>query len=324
MRLTRNRLALYGLFLAALLVTVGLVVLYLYLREDDPFQGAELYVNPDSSAARQVAEWRDTRPDDAELLRKVSTRPIAAWFDQDEGVTEVVDEYVTRAREVEDLPVLAAYNIPNRDCSGNSEGNGAESAAEYRAWTQDLAEGIGDRKAVVILEPDALALLDCLPEPQRSSRVNLIRDAVSVLEGQPNVSVYVDAGNSNWMEPSEMAQRLEKAGISRAEGFSLNVSNFDGTVENVRYGENLSTLTGGKHFVIDTSRNGLGASPDDEWCNPTGRALGEPPTMETAKDVVDAYLWIKPPGESDGTCNGGPPAGVWWPDYALDLSRRAS
>ena len=75
MRVTKNRLTLYGLCLAALLVTVGLIVLYLYLREDDPFQGAELYVNPDSSAARQVAEWRDTRPDDAELLRKISTPP---------------------------------------------------------------------------------------------------------------------------------------------------------------------------------------------------------------------------------------------------------
>ena len=189
---------------------------------------------------------------------------------------------------------------------------------------RDLAEGIGDRKAVVILEPDALALLDCLPEPQRSTRVGLIRDAAEVLDRLPNVSVYVDAGNPNWVEAAEMARRLERAGISEADGFSLNVSSFYGTAENVRYGENLSRLTGGKHFVVDTSRNGRGPAPDGEWCNPPDRALGDLPTTDPERETVDAYLWIKPPGESDGTCNGGPPAGNWWPDYALDLARRAS
>ena len=38
---------------------------------------------------------------------------------------------------------------------------------------------------------------------------------------------------------------------------------------------------------------------------------------------MDAYLWVKTPGESDGTCNGGPRAGQWWPEYALGLSRTA-
>ena len=38
-------------------------------------------------------------------------------------------------------------------------------------------------------------------------------------------------------------------------------------------------------------------------------------------DVVDTNLWIKPPGESDGPCNGGPAAGVWWPAAARELTR---
>jgi cellulase/cellobiase CelA1 len=37
-----------------------------------------------------------------------------------------------------------------------------------------------------------------------------------------------------------------------------------------------------------------------------------------------SYFWIKRPGESDGTCNGGPPAGQWWADYALGLAQRAA
>ncbi|XIE81958.1 glycoside hydrolase family 6 protein [Streptomyces sp. SBR177] len=54
-----------------------------------------------------------------------------------------------------------------------------------------------------------------------------------------------------------------------------------------------------------------------------GRALGVPPTDRTGDELVDAYLWIKRPGDSDGTCRGGPAAGTWWPDYALGLARRA-
>ena len=77
----------------------------------------------------------------------------------------------------------------------------------------------------------------------------------------------------------------------------------------------------GKHFLIDTSRNGLGTT---EWCNPRGQALGVTPTTNTGHPLVDAFLWIKQPGESDGTCGGGPRAGNWWTDIALELSRAAS
>ncbi len=38
--------------------------------------------------------------------------------------------------------------------------------------------------------------------------------------------------------------------------------------------------------------------------DPPGRALGETPTTKTADPLVDAYLWVKRPGESDGECKG--------------------
>jgi endoglucanase len=95
------------------------------------------------------------------------------------------------------------------------------------------------------------------------------------------------------------------------------------------YGKTLSSLVGGRHFVIDTSRNGNGgpkvADNDSEasWCNPAGRALGSPPTTETGEPLCDAFLWIKKPGESDGACNGGPKAGEFWPERALELAKNA-
>ncbi|AKN71712.1 glycoside hydrolase [Streptomyces sp. PBH53] len=101
-----------------------------------------------------------------------------------------------------------------------------------------------------------------------------------------------------------------------------------------------------RHFVIDTSRNGLGAwTPEpgkytgdpEAWCNAPGRGLGPRPTADTGVPLVDAYLWIKVPGESDGSCTrntGGaidpeygivdPPAGAWWPDQAHALARNAA
>lgn len=54
----------------------------------------------------------------------------------------------------------------------------------------------------------------------------------------------------------------------------------------------------------------------------SARARGDA-TAATADPLADAYLWIKPPGESDGACNGGPEAGAWWPEYALGLAQRA-
>ncbi len=80
---------------------------------------------------------------------------------------------------------------------------------------------------------------------------------------------------------------------------------------------------GGKHYVIDTSRNGVGKTAAKDWCNARNQALGEAPTANTGQPLVDAFLWVKTPGQSDGPCNGGPRAGAWWAEYALELSKTA-
>jgi endoglucanase len=175
----------------------------------------------------------------------------------------------------------------------------------------------------VILEPDALAGMDCLDAVTRQERVTLIREAVQALKAQ-NASVYLDAGHAQWQPPAEMAKRLQEGGIAIADGFALNVSNLQATSANVAYGEALSRLVGGKHFLIDTSRNGVPGTDPRGWCNPRGRALGVAPTTNTGHPLIDAFLWIKQPGESDGTCGGGPQAGAWWSEYALELSRMAA
>ena len=290
----------------------------------DVFEGAKLYVDPDSSAKRQADAWRSTRPEDARQMDKAAAGADADWFGGWSGdVRAAVDARVTTITGAGALPVLVAYNIPNRDCSGQSAG-GASSPEAYKTWIRAFAAGLEGRKAAVVIEPDAVALTSCLSETEKATRFALLKDAVNVLEAQGNTATYVDAGHSSWVPASEMAARLTEAGVGPADGFSLNVSNFRITPESTSYGKDVSSRVGGDHFVIDTARNGLGPSPESQWCNPSGRALGEKPGSATNDPSVDAYLWIKPPGESDGSCNGGPPAGQWWPEYALGLAQRAA
>ncbi|MDQ6842567.1 MAG: glycoside hydrolase family 6 protein, partial [Actinomycetota bacterium] len=110
-------------------------------------------------------------------------------------------------------------------------------------------------------------------------------------------------------------------------------THFDWTAREVRYGEEISRLSGGKHFVINTGENGQGplTPPDpvhqgnEVLCNPPGRGLGPRPTTDTGVPNVDAFAWTSNPGESSGTCvPGAPPAGGYWPDYAMMLVRNAN
>lgn len=279
----------------------------------NPISG-NFYVNPNSPAATQARAWRQSRSEDAQKMDTLANAPSAQWFGGWSGnVQSAVERVVSEARTQGQLPVLVAYNIPQRDCGGFSAGG----TDDYQSWIGAFSRGIGSSHALVILEPDALAGITCLSLDDQERRLALLAGAVAILKANPNTKVYVDAGHSQWIEPAAMASRLEKANIARADGFALNVSNFQPTPEEAAYGSALSERLGGVHFVIDTSRNGNGSN--GEWCNPSGRRIGERPTTATGNPRIDAYLWIKTPGESDGSCNGGPSAGVWWSEYAARL-----
>ncbi len=289
----------------------------------NPFSGAKLWMNYNSDARKQANTWRTSRPSDAAQIDKIAQSPDVVWLGG--WYSDIYKDTKARMTEIKSqgaLPVFIAYNIPNRDCGQYSAG-GVSNASAYRTWIQNIANAIGSDKAVVVLEPDALTLTDCLSDSQKTERFNLIKDSVNILKSKGNIAVYIDAGHPGWITSSDMADRLNKSGISQANGFALNISNFITTGDNIGYGQDISSKTGGKHFIIDTGRNGVGPTADNQWCNPWGRALGIRPTANTGNSLVDAYLWIKGPGGSDGNCNGGPNAGVWWADYALDMAKRS-
>lgn len=367
-------------------------------------QIARLRAEGDKATARQI--WRIIRT------------PQAVWLEQGSPaeVRRQAKQVVRRAAARRQVPVMVAYNIPFRDCAQYSAG-GATSPEEYAAWVEAVADGIGRHRAIVLLEPDGLGIIpwyttingdqewcqpgEADPATAADERFAMLNHAVDALGANPRTSVYLDGTHTGWLGTGDTADRLVKAGVERATGFFLNVSNYRVTEQQVKYGEWVSQCIhygtndaeGGwrlghfeycasqyypadpgdfstwgltdqwyvdnvtnaanppsgpddlAHFVVDTSRNGqgpwtppAGAYPDpQDWCNPPGRGLGLRPTTDTGSDLADAFLWVKTPGESDGSCtrgldNGGvdpewglvdPGAGVWFPEQAVDLVRHA-
>lgn len=290
-------------------------------KKTDPF-----WVNPDGNAAEQVAAYvKAGKKEDAEEIRKIAEQPTGEWIGP-ESPEEEARGFTEAADKADRTALLVLYNIPHRDCGQYSQGGAADGNA-YRSWIDGVAKGIGDRDTTVILEPDAvLHLVDgCTPGEFHEERYDLLKGAITKLKSLKNTKVYVDAGNAGWGHPDQIFEPLKRAGIDQADGFSVNVSNFYTTEDSIKYGKELSTKVGNKPFLIDTSRNGNGpyteGNPDERWCNPPGRALGETPTTKTVDPLVDAYVWVKRPGESDGECKGGPKAGEWWAEYALGLAK---
>ncbi|MFF2141385.1 glycoside hydrolase family 6 protein [Kitasatospora sp. NPDC058190] len=293
----------------------------------DQLPGQAFYVSDQTNAARQVAMLRSQgRTAEADTLLRIAGQPSSQWLGE-QGAQQIAEQVSRRAAEAGRTAVFVAYDIPHRDCGQYSAG-GAADAAAYRSWITGVAQALGDRKAWVVLEPDAVAhtLDTCgIKGDLAAERYGLLAFAVQELKKRPNVRVYLDAGNPGWaQDPDDLAAALRRSGIAAADGFAVNVANFYPTDRNAAYGNRLSAALGGKHFVIDTSRSGNGSLGSDAWCNPPGRALGEPPTTETGRPNVDAYLWIKNPGESDGECGRGEPrAGEFWLPYALGLAGAA-
>lgn len=131
----------------------------------------------------------------------------------------------------------------------------------YEKWVNGFAAGLGDRPAVVIVEPDALAeLSSCSGNAQRQARLQMLSYAVQTLQTKSD-QVYLDAGHSNWVPPAQMAVRLKAADVAQAAGFSLNVSNYEPTGQQIGYAHELDRDLGmAKRFVVDTSRNGEGSA----------------------------------------------------------------
>ncbi len=216
------------------------------------------------------------------------------------------------------MVLLVPYNIVGRD-NGNYSSGGLHSIAEYFRWTDQIALGIGNAPAVVIVEPDAIGLSVSLNETQRRERYEMLNYATAAYKRLKGTKVYIDS--SMWLGPEKSAEMLKP--ITNVDGFSCNVSGYQSQKDCEAYALAVFKATG-LHAVIDTSRNGSGAPHGNMWCNQTDTTIGLKPTWNTGIQGIDAFLWVKPYDESDGLQINGdstgpnrndiPRAGEKWPE----------
>ncbi|MDM7883881.1 glycoside hydrolase family 6 protein [Curtobacterium sp. RHCKG23] len=285
--------------------------------------GAGPYRSDTSEAAKQVTALATSDPAGARAARTISEHPVAIWLgDWTQGTTldRTLDQAVAGAERTGTTPVFVTYAIPHRDCGGYSAGGMDETT--YTAWVDRIAERLRGHRAAVLVEPDSLAMLSnsACDASLGEQRFRVLSREVAAFTAA-GVPAYLDAGNSNWVPPTVMAERLDRAGVRSARGFFTNVANYYPTAQEQAYAERVSAATGGSHYVIDTSRNGQGWK--GTWCNAPGSGLGTTPRVVTDGTRLDALLWVKTPGASDGTCNGGPAAGRWWSSFAQALVANA-
>jgi len=319
-----SRATIGGLIAALLLAVVmqGFGVGGARAAAGDPFEGIKWYADPDSPVQKQANAWRGSRPGDAALLDVVAGQQSVDWVVA--AQTGFLEQYINQRLDLfaraGGTPILAIYNVPKLNCG---DGNGAPSGAAYRAWIARVASIIGQRKVILIVEPDGLTVTECLSSAALAERYALIAEAVGTFKTNSNASVYIDGGEDDRFTVDEAALILQQGNIARADGFFLNATVYRYTSTMVAYGLKVSEKLGGKHFIVDTSRNGLGPGKDG-YCNSRGRALGVAPTTQTGEAVIDAFIWIKRVWESDDTCNRGDPGGgQFFFDYTLGLVRRS-
>jgi len=321
-------------FLAAagLLVVAAIVLTVVLVRAaqapQPPAAGTVVVASALSKASTAAAEASDGSAEQA-AAQFLSEQPTAVWLtpegDPTADVGRRIAELAVEARAQSARIAVVVYGLPGRDCGGQSAG-GLDADA-YTEWTDAIGEALrdaADTSPIVLLEPDSLALApECGNIPERIAQLSTAVESLAA----DSTWIYVDGGHSDWLGAERMAELIGQVDrASRAadgsgiRGFVTNVSNFMATDDEVAYAHDVAAHLDDLHAIIDTSRNGAGS--DGEWCNPPDRLVGDPGGT-IGDDVVDTNLWVKPPGESDGECNGGPPAGRWWPAAAVELTRDA-
>jgi len=353
--------------------------------DNNPFEGAEFYVNPEY--AKKIAETKVDDPAVKAKLAKLKTVPTGLWLDRIAAIEQLpkwLDDAAkqTKKKKKPVVPVVVVYDLPNRDCSAKASAGelSIDQGGEER-YRKEFIDPIAaefakrpDQRIVVVLEPDSLPNMATNLAVEKCAKSALVYEnsvayAISKLS-LPNVYIYVDAAHAGWLGwignrnryARLMKQVLEKAGgVDRIRGFATNTSNYNAlegewgkeleptnpAPNELAYVEALGKAMDeegvpGRHFMVDTSRNGVQQSRTKwgNWCNVAKAGIGERPQIDP-KPRIDAYFWVKPPGESDGVADrnatrfdencaspdarpDAPEAGQWFPTHLIDMVKAAN
>ena len=347
-------------------------------RVDNPYQGAQGYVNP---------EWKAHADAEAGGSR-ISNNPTAVWLDRiaaiagsstSMGLRDHLDAAVAQGAGYIQFVI---YNLPGRDCAALSSNGelGPTDLPRYKTeYIDPIALLMSDAKyinlrIINIIEIDSLPNLVtntggkatatpmCDTMKANGNYVAGIGYALGKLHTLPNTYNYIDAAHHGWIGWDDnfgatadlMATTARGAvgGFDTVQGFISNTANYGALVEPFltvndttrqskwidwnRYVDEQSFVIAFRAkliasgfnsnigMLIDTSRNGWGgaarptaASTSTDvntmvndsrldrrihlgnWCNQSGAGIGERPKAVGANGI-HAYVWVKPPGESDG------------------------
>ena len=222
--------------------------------------GTRFYTpKPNHGAIEQIADLTaHGQKGLANQIRAMIRTPQAYWVtggSTGHRLSQSIKAVAQQAAGKRTVPVFVAYNIPFRDCAQFSAG-GATSVASYQSWIDAFAAGIGNHNAVVLLEPDGLGIIpwytsingaqewckpaEADPATAASDRFAMLNYAVDHFTALPHTSVYLDGTHSAWLGSGDAADRLVRAGVRKADGFFVNVSNYQTTERQLKYGEWIS------------------------------------------------------------------------------------
>ncbi|GMF20278.1 unnamed protein product [Phytophthora lilii] len=262
-----------------------------------------------------------TYPELSTALSTLENYAIASWFTDRSSSEEragMLSRMLSQCPDDTRLSIVV-YGIPNKDCAGGFSSSGSvTSTSGYQAFLKQLTDTIGDRKVLYVVEPDAVGLLTqdggC---GASAGYLENLKVAVAALSVNPNAELYLDVGYWMLAYPStaaKVATAMKQIGSAgRVKGITINTSNYRSNQECAGYCSTFQTAMGSTDMscIVDTSRNYNG-NPTTAWCNVPTAGIGKPPTSNTGYSNLDYFMWIKPPGESDGECWGGPSAGSFF------------
>ncbi|KAG4435872.1 hypothetical protein IFR05_008638 [Cadophora sp. M221] len=232
-----------------------------------------------------------------------------------------------------------------------------------------------DVKVILVIEPDSLAnLVTNMNVAKCSGAAAAYKECTTYAIQQlnlPNVAMYLDAGHAGWLGwPANIGPAATLFGDlykaagspSQVRGLATNVANYNAwsiatcpsytqgnsVCDEARYVNAFAPLLTAAgfpaHFITDTGRSGkqpTGQQAWGDWCNIKGTGFGLRPTTDTGNALADAFVWIKPGGECDGTSNTtavrydatcgrdaalkpAPEAGTWFEAYFEQLLTNAN
>jgi Glycosyl hydrolases family 6 len=230
------------------------------------------------------------------------------------------------------IPIINTYFLHPALGSCPTPAKVLADAPTFKRQIDEMAAATDRRPAVYLLELDAIGSSSCVTShgamPQWEA---LLRYEINAMQSLPHTVVYVEGGYSDSNSASYTAKILNAIGVNTIRGFFTNDTHENWTINEVRWATQISKLTHGAHFIVNTAQNGHGPllNPHpvtqgvENLCNPPGRGIGIRDTTNTGFRFADAFIWTHPPGNSSG-CGGGPPGGVFWTQRAIQLATNAN